>query len=590
MRRTGNDCPPERGSLAAAFVLPLGLALVVGCRSEPGMPSAKELAAMVNEAEEPALDHTGPRVDLGDGGPSRFVRLLYNGFRVERAMELVEFMDARYRTPGSEGFRESSERIEAALREVGFGERPDLELDVFTTQMEDPAWNARSGELRLFTGAGGEALLHAFDDPADQDRCLLPENAPSCDVEGPVRFELDEVTNGDVLVTEAALRNDLLVRAKRKGAAAVLSASMSSYNVDPSGRDQHLDAMQFRTVPAGTDLPVAQISPRSLAQIQEAHAAGGARVRLRAEVELGDREVRTVAATIVGTSRPEEVVVLSTHLEAPGACDNASGAAGQLENATTLVRVLDGGGLERPARSVTFLWGLENDQVDLWLERTERTAVAAVNAVMIGESRDGTGAVPLLERYPDPGAVVTIPPDKHSLWGSRDIEPEWLVPNGLSIVARCALVDVGRHVGTWETFENPYEGGTDHERFLHAQVPAVLFWHFTDFTFHTSLDRLGRVDGEELRRMATAAMATALAIADPLPSDLTRYLRSLDQERNLRVTVAEEAGRLDVAEDWRSWTSGARQWFRVLCLPIEGEEAWLPTPLESASLKTERGE
>jgi len=542
---------------------------------------------MVNETEEPTLDHRGPGVDLTDGGPGRFVRVLYNAFRVERTMEVVEFMDARYRTPGSDGFRESSERIEAALREVGFGERPDLELEVLTTQMEDAAWNARGGELRLFTSAGGEAVLHAFDDPSGADRCLLPENAPSCDVEGPVRLGLDDVGPGDVLVTEAALREDLLLRAKRKGASAVISASMSSYNVDPSGRDQHLDAIQFRAVAAGSDLPVAQISPRSYAQLAEAVAAGGARVRLRAEVELGDREVRTLVATVVGSSSPEEVVVLSTHLEAPGACDNASGAAGQLENAATLVRVLDGGGLEWPARSVTFVWGLENDEVDIWLAHSERTPIAAVNAVMIGESRAETGAVPLLERYPDPGAVVTIEPDKHSLWGSREIEAHWLVPNGLSVIARCALVDVGRHAGTWETFENPYEGGTDHERFLQSEVPAVLFWHFTDFTFHTSLDRLSRVDGEELRRMATAAMATALAIADPLPSDLTRYLRSLDQERKLRVTVAEEAGRLDVAEDWRNWTSGARQWFRVLCLPIEGDEAWLPTPLESASLKTE---
>lgn len=587
MRRNGTDCPPMRGAHAALLAIAVGLLPLVGCRSDPGMPSAKELAAMVNEVEEPTLDHRGPGVDLADSGPARFVRVLHNGFRVEKAMEIVEFMDARYRTPGSEGFRESSERIEAALREVGFGERADLELEVLITQMEDPAWNARSGELRLFTAAGGEAVLHSFDEPSDPDRCLLPENAPSCDVEGAVRLGLDEIGPGDVLVIEATMREDLLVRAQRKGAVAVLSASMSSYNVDPTGKERHLDAIQFRSVAAGETMPVAQISPRSYAQLAEAVEAGGARVRLQAAVEIGDREVRTLVATIVGATKPEEVVVLSTHLEAPGACDNASGAAGQVENAATLVRVLDGGGLEWPARSLSFVWGLENDQVDIWLAHTERTPIVAVNAVMIGESRADTGAVPLLERYPDPGAIVTIAPDKHSLWGSREIEPQWLVPNGLSVIARCALVDVSRHVGTWETFENPYEGGTDHERFLHSAVPAVLFWHFTDFAFHTSLDRLARVDGEELRRMATAAMATALAIADPLPSDLTRYLRSLDQERKLRVTVAEEAGRLDVADDWRQWASGARQWFRVLCLPIEGAEAWLPTPLESASLKTE---
>ena len=79
-----------------------------------------------------------------------------------------------------------------------------------------------------------------------------------------------------------------------------------------------------------------------------------------------------------------------------------------------------------------------------YLGKGVQKAVAAVNAVMIGESREMTGAVPLLERFPDPGAVLTIAPDKHTLWGSRDIEPEWLVPNGLfvSIAIAYALAAV----------------------------------------------------------------------------------------------------------------------------------------------------
>jgi aminopeptidase YwaD len=569
---------PRPGAGVAVLLL-AGAAALAGCRSDRGMPSAEELAAMVAEAEEAPLDHEGPRVELGDSGPARFVRRLYNAFREERAMETVAHLDARHRTRGSEGFVEASVLVEEALRARGFGERPDLRLEVLEADTGVPAWNARSGELRLLTAAGGEAVLHAFEDPASLDRCLLPEHAPACDVEGPVALGLESVRPGDVLVTEAALRRDLLVRAGRAGAAAVVSASLASYNEDPSGREQHLDAIQFRQVPPGTELPVAQISPRSLELVRAAVRDGGARLRLRARVEAGPTTVRTLVATVVGAGRPDEAVVLSTHLEAPGANDNASGAAGLLEAALSLVRVVDAGGLSRPDRSVVFLWGPENDQVDLWLDRTGLEPVAAVSAVMIGESLAATGAVPLLERAPDPGAVETLPPDRHTLWGAREVDPEWLRPNGLSVVARCALVDVAAQVGGWATHENPYEGGTDHERFLARGVPAVLFWHFTDWTFHTSLDRLERVDGAELRRSAVAALVTALALADPRPGDLTRYLRSLDRERDLRVAAAEEAGRLEVAEAWRRWAAGARQWFRVLCLDLPEDQAWLPGPL-----------
>lgn len=580
-----------RTSLATLLSTLLGSCVFVACQSDPGMPSPEALATMVEEEQNVSKSHVGPPVELGASGPARFVRTLYNGFRQERAMETVRFMDARYRSPGSPGFRESFDLIERELRAVGFGAREDLELEVIETEMEDAAWMANGGELRLITSTGGESILHAFDHPSDPERCLLPENARAAKVRGTVCLGLSELQEGQVLVTEAALRRDLLQRAERKGAVAVVSASRGSYNVDPTGRERHVDGIRFRSVARDIEIAVAQISPRSYGAITEAVEAGGAELALEAEVEAGGRKVRTLIATVVGSTRADEVIAMSSHLEAPGANDNASGAAGQLENALTLARVLEGGGLERPARSIAFIWGMENDEATIWLERQERKPVAAVNAVMIGESRAQTGAVPLLERYPDPGAVKTIAPDKHTLWGSRDIEPEWLVPNGLSIVARCALVDVASHSNAddseaWETFENPYEGGTDHERFISSEVPAVLFWHFTDFTFHTSLDRMEMVDSLEMKRMAVAALATGMALADPVPADLTRYLRSLDHERRLRVAAAEEAGEFQIAEDWRAWCSGVRHWFRIQCLGLEGEEGVLPGPLvDSAAEK-----
>jgi len=51
-------------------------------------------------------------------------------------------------------------------------------------------------------------------------------------------------------------------------------------------------------------------------------------------------------------------------------------------------------------------------------------------------------------------------------------------------------------------------------------IPAALFWHFTDFTYHTSLDRVEFIDPEELRRTGVAILATALCAADPRRQDL----------------------------------------------------------------------
>src|SRR5690606_31785594 len=119
-------------------------------------------------------------------------------------------------------------------------------------------------------------------------------------------------------------------------------------------------------------------------------------------------------------------VVMISHVMDPGACDNASGAAGQLETALCMRELLERGELDGLQRTLVFLWGTEFVSSKAWLASTSLTTFAAVNGVMIGESREETGAMPLLERYPDPGAVEALPPDQHTLWGRRPVDPAWL--------------------------------------------------------------------------------------------------------------------------------------------------------------------
>jgi aminopeptidase YwaD len=560
----------------------LVLPWVTACQNR-GLPSAETIAASLDEPEpEAELDHVGPRVELAEAGPARFVRLVYNAFRAERALEVVAFLDERYRTAGSKGYEESLDELERRLREAGFGSRPALQLEILETPLAAPSWTGKSASLTMTTPRGGEALLHSFSSELERDRCMLPEFAPSCEVSGVVALGLDELSEGEVLVTEAAPRPDLLLRAKRAGAVALVSAALEGYNQDPADRDRHLDAVGYQSLEPGTDLPVAMISPRSYALISDTRErAGEVSLSLTAEVERGASTTRTLVATIVGATRPQETVVLPSHILAPGASDNASGAAGMLEGAITLARILERRGLDWPSRSLSFVWGPELSESSVWLETTSLVPVASVHAVMIGNSRERTGAVPRLERTPDPGAVRTIPPDQHSLWGAREVQPEWLVPSGLSLIARCALVDVARHAEGWETFENPFEGGTDHELFVARGVPAVLFWHFTDFTFHTSLDRYAMVDGEELHRMAVATLATAMAVADPKPTDLDRYLKSMVRARQVRVAAARDAGEPEVAEQWEAWYFGVRQWLREQCLSLEPSAAQAPVEEQS---------
>ena len=520
-----------------------------------------------------AVEHDGPPVAGGDTGTWRFVPELLEEFDTEAAMAVVRLVDGHYRAPGNEGYDLSLDRVRAELEAMGFGSREGLELEEVRIPLGSPAWTPRAARLELLLPGGESVELQAFSEPGDRDRVMLPVNAPSAEVEGVLVLDPDGVRPGCVYAGEEKLSRRSVAGHARRGAAAVLSASLSDLTVDPSGEEQHLDAIAFRSVPRGIALPVAQLSPRSLGRLRELAAEHGElRVRLTTRVEWREEaELRTLVARIVGASRPFESVVIASHVQEPGAGDNASGVGGLCQGAVALARSLREGALDRPARTLELVFGDEMRQSAIHLERTELQVVAAISADMLGQSRAATGALCLLERSPDPGALVTLLPDRHTPWGAGAVEEEDLLPAGVSVVARTALADVARAVGGWDTGENPWEGGSDHDIFLRRGVPAVLLWHFTDWTYHTSLDRLERLDPEELRRSAVTVVATGLALADLRAADLPRHRASNALELDLRVAAALEAGRPDVARLWREWSRGVELWLEASTVDPEPE-------------------
>ena len=75
---------------------------------------------------------------------------------------------------------------------------------------------------------GEERVLHAFDAPADRDRCMLPRNSPAASLRARVAFDLETLGEGEILVTRTRVRPDLANRAMSRGAVAIVSASLGT--------------------------------------------------------------------------------------------------------------------------------------------------------------------------------------------------------------------------------------------------------------------------------------------------------------------------------------------------------------------------
>ena len=105
-----------------------------------------------------------------------------------------------------------------------------------------------------------------------------------------------------------------------------------------------------------------------------------------------------IPTAIIPGRRRDQEIVFSCHLDHPnpGANDNASGCAGELEVARTLSRLIRSGALPRPERTIRFLWPAEIEAtIALLNARPEfaRRTLATVHLDMIGGNSEITKSV-----------------------------------------------------------------------------------------------------------------------------------------------------------------------------------------------------
>lgn len=124
--------------------------------------------------------------------------------------------------------------------------------------------------------------------------------------------------------------------------------------------------------------------------------------------DYGSKGQAIALAEIKGSTKPEERVFLCAHVQEPSSNDNATGVATLLGIATEMKKMIDDGTLERPERTLTFMWGDEMQMATCYMnshEAEKEKIVAVLNLDMTGEDPDKTGGVMRIEKTPDPSAI-----------------------------------------------------------------------------------------------------------------------------------------------------------------------------------------
>jgi hypothetical protein len=276
-----------------------------------------------------------------------------------------------------------------------------------------------------------------------------------------------------------------------------------------------------------------------------AHLEAGREVRLAFDIrnwfERGPIPQHNVVAELPGTERPDEVVIVSGHLDswdgATGATDNGTGVATTLEAA----RLLATAGA-RPKRTIRFiLWGGEEQGLlgSSAYVKDHAGELARISAVLVHD--EGTN---YCAGIPASTAIAPVLREVFAPVATLDPEMPFEVkefPEGLS------------------------GGGSDHAPFLRAGVPG-LFWiqkgrAVYRRTHHTQFDTYDAVIPEYQRNSAIVIAVGALGIAnlpELLPREKLAAPRRGGGRRMLGVQLGEGMAIEEVVEDSPAARAGLR--------------------------------
>ncbi|HEX4645021.1 MAG TPA: M28 family metallopeptidase, partial [Verrucomicrobiae bacterium] len=515
------------------------------------------------------------------------VAALANELSGETAKRNLEVIATFHRQRWSRGFHSAAELVAERARSYGLSDVAILESPAdgkifYGTQRSRPAWDAEMGELTQVTREhGGTTTFDAKGERAISgewfkereeliasyaaEPVVLAEDSESADVTaelvdvGTGTSEKDyagkDVAGKIVLVSASPGAAQELVAGKF-GAAGMVSYAQNQKNAW-WGEDENLIRWGHLETFSEHKTFAFMVSLKTARGMRE-RLACGEKITLHAVVKAGPHagNYEVVTATIPGSDPKlkEEEIAFSCHLDhqRPGANDNASGCVAILEVARTLNKLISGGKLARPARTIRFIWppeiegtlALLNAKAEQFLilepghtggpERKvpavpgaggmssgpdlAKRIKAVIHMDMVGGG-PATKAVFHVTRGP-----MSLPSFVHDVaWAFAD----WLNDQSYRFAAGLrAEYPMVAPEGGKEPLRAEYSAytmGSDHDVYQDSSfgIPAIYMNDWPDRYIHTNFDTAANIDTTKLKRAAFIGAASGYYLATSAGRNMT---------------------------------------------------------------------
>lgn len=506
-----------------------------------------------------------------------------------RAKDAVIELTRHHRVQASSGFADSAAYIAAKAREYGLEQVevhrfPADGRKTYHTLRSTPGWEAERGiiseveprKIKLGDYDEMRVALADYSRSVEVTAQLIDVGAgtQSADYEG-------KDVKGKIVLAGGDLASVHAIACDERGAAGILSYQQNQVT---AWSGDYLDNVRWGHLsPYNPNNRFAfMISLRQARQYRD-RLARGEQIRLAASVkaEMRPSHYDVVSAVIPGSDKQGEEIVFTCHLchQKPGANDNASGAAAILETARALAALIRRGEIERPRRTIRFIWPPEiNGTLAYFAEKPEvvRRVKAAVHCDMVGGDYRITKSVLHVTRTPAslPSAVNTV----------GDIFTQYAVRGSLQAASGAgyddALISPEGARDSLVADVTDYEMGSDHDVYQEGsfRIPTIYLRDWPDVFIHTNNDTAANIDPTKLKRSTFIAAASGYFLARAATADAARLADEVFARALARVP--QERARARAVEV--SGPNGQEESRNIIARALEREVEALSTVLQLA--------
>ncbi|MCJ7467889.1 MAG: DUF4910 domain-containing protein [Maribacter sp.] len=277
------------------------------------------------------------------------------------------------------------------------------------------------------------------------------------------------------------------------------------------------------------------VSLKQARNFQERLSKGEAiRLHAKVETETTPGNWNLLTAIIKGTDPKliNEEILFTCHLDhpRPGANDNASGSVAILEVARTLKKLIDEGKIERPKRTIRFLWSPEIEGTTALLNYKPEFATRTKFNIHMDMVGGGPATKAIFHVSRGPLSIPSFINDVAESFGAFLNETSIAYASGDHVKYPMVAQEGGKE--PLHAILGNFHMGSDFEVFTEGsfKIPSVSLHDWPDRYIHTNMDVPANIDPTKLKRSSFIGASSGYYIANFTDTDLPLLINRMKQQ------------------------------------------------------------